>query len=242
MINMCPLRVATFNIKVGVDSHPTTLASDLLALRLDLLALQEIGERWRMGVPISQTHYLAAAQQHPYLHFAPALTDRETGGQFGIAMTSKWPLKKMKQELLPQQEDEQRTLFITQIDPPHWSGSSVTILTAHLSVKEPERVEQAQHIARLAQEVQGPLLVIGDLNDRPQTPTLKVLYEAGLKDPWRALYPQEEGYTFSVKNPHRRIDYLLYRHLRCTDIQVMTQVKSSDHFPLLAEFTPCSNI
>ena len=234
-----PLSALTFNIKVGVDSHPKDLARDLLAIErqrgpLDLISLQEVGRCWQMGAPIHQARYLASALRQQSAHFAPALTD-SLGGNFGVALTARAPLMEPTQWLLPRDLDEQRTLLRCQVTPEGWP-KSVTVFITHLSVKQAEREAQTSVIAQKVKEHTGPVIVLGDLNDHPDSLSLTTLKKAGLTDHWPERHGDALGYSFSVKDPNRRIDYLLTRGLRCTALELLTWVKSSDHFPLWGRF------
>ena len=229
--------IATFNIRVGVDSSLAHVASDCTQLQSDLLCLQEIGCGWNMGTAIHQTAYLAAAQQHPYYHFVPALTDSQ-GGQFGIATSSSYEIHTIQTYHLPQLKDEQRVCLLYQLFDSS-QQSTLTVVTTHLSIYEQERHMQAQFIANLIQKITTPVIVIGDLNDVASSPTLQSLYACGLKDAWTEIYPQKApqlGYTFSTTNPNRRIDYILYNGLSCQSVHLRTDLLSSDHYPLCATF------
>jgi len=239
---LAPLRALSFNLKVGVDSSPAALAADLARVQaarggVDLCALQEVGRGWRMGVPIDQAAYLAAALGHPAARFSPALTD-DRGGQFGVAVTGAWALEGARRELLPRERDEQRTLLSCSVAPPSWGGRRVRVLVTHLSVEPAERLAQARRVAAAAAAEEGPLLLLGDLNDLPDSAPLAALAAAGLRDPWAALRPGDDGYTFSVKRPHRRIGCLLCRDLRCDAIDREAWSVSSDHLPLWGRFWP----
>jgi len=232
------LSALTFNIKVGVDSHTSALARDLLAIerrlgRLQLISLQEVGRCWQMGVPIHQAEHLAAALGHQPARFAPALTD-SLGGHFGVAASAEVPLEAAQQWLLPRNRDEQRTLASYRLSPKGWA-QPITAMITHLSIYQEEREAQARFIAAQVEASEGPLILLGDLNDLPDSETLKTLGAAGLTDHWPALH-QSRGYSFSVKEPNRRIDYLLTRGLRCVELELLTWVKSSDHFPLWGRF------
>jgi endonuclease/exonuclease/phosphatase family metal-dependent hydrolase len=232
------LKVATFNIRVGVDSSLAQVASDCVHLHTDILCLQEIGNGWCMGKPINQTAYLASAQQHKYYHFNPALTD-QIGGQFGIATTSLYPIQNIQSHALPCLEDEQRVCLHYDLNINHLN-SKITILSTHLSIKNKERLLQAKFIANLLHTINNPVLVIGDLNDLESSAVLQTLYATGLQDAWSTFKSHtsiEEGYTFSTAQPNRRIDYLLYRGLACLEVIKRDDLVSSDHFPLCASFT-----
>jgi exodeoxyribonuclease III len=71
--------------------------------------------------------------------------------------------------------------------------------------------------------------------------TVRRLTGAGYVDGFRALNPEDKGYTFPVWNPHVRLDYFFLpeRHAaRLTTCEVVTSppeaAHASDHFPLLA--------
>lgn len=233
-------RVVSFNIRVGIETSLAHVACDLESLKPDFVALQEVGESWIMGPPLKQTAYLASALGLPYFHFAPSLT-AQSGQHFGISVLSRWPLLEMKQTLLPREKDEQRSSLALQIHPP-FSPHPWSIFTTHLSIEESERIQQSQVIAHQVRTAlhttKGPVLVLGDLNDRPFTSTLTQL-TSQLTDSYAHFNGQNPslGYTFSVKDPHRRIDYLLTHQLDSHHVEVCTHLKSSDHFPLLGVFS-----
>lgn len=71
--------------------------------------------------------------------------------------------------------------------------------------------------------------------------TVRRLLDAGYTDGFRALHPEETGYTFPVWDPHVRLDYFFLsrpfaaRLTRCEVINSLPEAAhASDHFPLLA--------
>ena len=237
-------RCVSFNIRVGIETSLAQVATDLESLKPDLIALQEVGESWIMGPPLKQTAYLSSALGLPYFHFAPSLTALP-GQHFGISLISRWPLLNIHHQLLPKEQDEQRSFVSAMVHPP-FSDRPWGIITTHLSVNEPERIQQSQaiveHIHQRFPLSLTPLIILGDLNDRPSTPTLTPLTDL-LVDAYEYIHqkksadtPDALGYTFSVKDPHRRIDYLLSRSLQIHQVDVATHLKSSDHFPLMGVF------
>ena len=223
------LRAVSYNLKVGVDSDPATLGAELCMLQPDLVAIQEVGRGWRMGVPLDQSAYLAAAAGLPYFHFAPALTD-ERGGQFGIALLSRWPLSDLERVELPRREDEQRVLLRATLQGP----TKIRIMTSHLSIVEDERALQFEQLTQIAGRSDEPLLLFGDLNELPDAAAFQGLEAAGLRDAFVEA-GSGAGETFSVKRPHRRIDYLLVRGLKTRRCWVERGTRGSDHFPLIAD-------
>lgn len=230
MTDAARIRLMTYNIRVGVETGPAALAAAVRACGVpDLLGLQEVGNRWRMGACIDQPAFLGTALGLPHRAFAGALTD-DTGGQFGVALVSRWPVETIRVLELPRDRDEQRVLLTAEVVGPIRLLAAVT----HLSVHAEEREAQARVVAATLAESALPVVLLGDLNDRPGTPTLDAF--AALADAFDATGTGPE-ITFSVKDPHRRIDYL-----RCSPplffvgaSRVCREAKASDHFPLIGE-------
>lgn len=71
--------------------------------------------------------------------------------------------------------------------------------------------------------------------------TIKIMLDARYTDAYRALHPQERGFTFPTWSPHVRLDYFFLpapfaeRLKECRVITSPPEVaQASDHFPLLA--------
>ncbi|MBU0552415.1 endonuclease/exonuclease/phosphatase family protein [Myxococcota bacterium] len=234
------MRLMTYNIRLGIE---TRLADVAEAIRVagtpDLLALQEIGVRWRMGERVDQPAALAEALGLPYHAFAGALTD-DQGGQFGIALLSRAPLSQIQIERLPLEADEQRVLLSAYVEAP----TPFYAFNTHLSIKAPERLRQAQRLAARLREAAGPLILLGDLNDAPDSAPLRALKAVeGLADGFDVA-GEGGALTFSVAAPAQRLDYALSRGPRCRRAYVEYAARASDHFPLVAEMEmeapPCA--
>ncbi len=251
------VRVGTFNLKVGVDSSPTALASSLVQLSLELCALQELGQHWSLGVSIDQCRLLASAQHHSQMCFYPLLErcwslDPYRGGPFtyqsvsqavdsprgyyGIGLTASGIIGAVHTRPLPQRVDEPRGFIHCQWLPEGSPLGPVHILNTHLSVNLEERLSQARELRAYIDSLEGPLMLIGDLNDIPSSETLAIFMDRdGLID--IAADYNADRYTFSVREPHRRIDYILARDVQAVAYGVATWITTSDHFPIWAEVT-----
>jgi len=234
------LRVATWNIRIGIETSMAAVAESLRAAfpgdaALDLLALQEIAVDWRMGERMDQPAFLASALGLPHHAFAGSLTDAR-GGRFGIALLSRWPLASVDTTLLPRERDEQRSaLRVTLATRP-----ALVVVSAHLSVEPDERLKQA-HVVRQLVDARSHTLLMGDFNDTPGSPTLEALRgpsaeDAALVDLFDAVGAGPD-LTFSVQTPNRRIDYIMAQRAwaRPRTCRVATEVATSDHFPVVAE-------
>lgn len=222
------MRVMTYNIRLGVESSLAEVAADIEVAGIpEVLALQEVGDHWRMGERVDQAEAVAEALGLGHHTFAGALTDGDDG-RYGIALASAWPLEEVQVFELPVEVDEQRVCLLARTN-------GVWVLNTHLSVKAHERGLQAEEVGRLAATMLGPVLVMGDLNDRPGTATVR-LVRGELTDCFDACGEGPEV-TFSVEEPHRRIDYIFCGGgLAPTGTcRVVREAQASDHFPLVAE-------
>ncbi|MCB9543808.1 MAG: endonuclease/exonuclease/phosphatase family protein [Myxococcales bacterium] len=226
------ITLMTYNIRLGVETSLAAIARAIHAAGVpDILALQEIGDHWNMGERCDQTAAIARAIGHPHHVFAGALTD-DTGGRYGIALTSRHAIEGITITRLPRGTDEQRVLLAATLRAPL---GPIRVFVTHLSIHAHERLEQARHLAHALEDAarQGPVLLLGDLNDRPDTPTL-----ATIRGPLTDLF-ETTGHgpadTFSVKAPHRRIDYLLCGGglVPHGPARVVREATASDHFPLI---------
>jgi endonuclease/exonuclease/phosphatase family metal-dependent hydrolase len=97
------------------------------------------------------------------------------------------------------------------------NGTDVTLVNVHLSAGDAAavRVLEADAVVRRIAERRRPGMVAGDLNDRPGSDVYIRSEEAGLRDVWAVLRPDEPGQTNwrawvpgTPKPPTRRIDYV----------------------------------
>lgn len=229
------LSLMTYNIRLGIETSLADVGQAVTAAGPpDLLALQEIGVRWQMGERVDQPAVLAAHLGLPYHAFAGALTDAN-GGRFGVALLSRRRLLSVDVALLPRLDDEQRVLLHAVLD----TRPRIHVFNTHLSIHAPERLLQARRLAEALTHVDGPTLVLGDFNDLPGSEVHTAIRERGpggagpLTDVFDAK-GRGGPLTFSVKQPNRRIDYLL-----CgggfvpLSARVRTEMRASDHFPLV---------
>ncbi len=116
-------------------------------------------------------------------------------------------------------------------------GVRFAVAATHLDLVEPPRL---RHIAELHGVLTGfvpdgvPTVVAGDVNDVPGSPAWQLL-AAGRID----ARPPGDGYTFSARNPRRRIDAVFADPaLRVVTAEVIDSPDvriASDHRPLLVE-------
>lgn len=224
------LDVMTYNIRLGVESSLAAVAA-AVGPAPDLLALQEVGDRWNMGEPVDQARVIADHLGLLHAVFAGALTDVD-GGRYGIALCARHPLVDVRVTPLPRIADEQRVMLEARLLHPL---GSVAVVSTHLSIGAEERMLQARRVGEAAGRT-GPVVVLGDLNDRPGTEVVTAA-RGPLTDAFDAAGAGRPE-TFSVADPHRRIDYIFCGGpLRPRSAVVDRSATASDHFPLRATLT-----
>ena len=158
-------------------------------------------------------------------------------GYYGIGLSANGSLTEKQFLLLSKEVDEQRGAFVAKWLPKANSKiRPLLVVNVHLSTDHKEREVQAYQLSMFLKQEKGPILLLGDLNDEPHSKTLQILCsEGGLEN----LSPPQllEQFTFSVKKPHQRLDYILGKGVSCLNYMIDTTIQSSDHFPIWADIT-----
>jgi endonuclease/exonuclease/phosphatase family metal-dependent hydrolase len=109
------------------------------------------------------------------------------------------------------------------------------VVACHLNLSPERRGEETERVIRAADRLRGPVIVAGDLNERPGGPSWAKLRQAGFID-----HGSQEWLTFPADDPKARIDALLVRgnarvlHHGHPGVPIDLQVEASDHRPVLA--------
>jgi endonuclease/exonuclease/phosphatase family metal-dependent hydrolase len=124
------------------------------------------------------------------------------------------------------------------------TGGRLAVAGTHLDLVEQPRVRHAGelHAALDALAPDGvPTVVAGDVNDVPESATWRLLAQRRVD-----AVPTGDGFTYSARNPQRRIDGVFVDpglHIRSAEvIGTPDVVIASDHRPVLVEleFSPRS--
>jgi endonuclease/exonuclease/phosphatase family metal-dependent hydrolase len=222
------IRLMTYNIRLGIQQGLTPIAEHISRQNADIVALQEVGDRWVMGPSGDTTRELAERLNMPYaLHVATIL--RRRSARYGHALLSRWPLSNTSVKMLPRVKDERRALLMTTAETPY---GPLRLITTHLSWLAQDRPKQGKILVKLAQEhIDGqtaPLLVMGDLNeDNPDAPWL-----LELKSLMRDADAPLDRKTFPAKAPRVRIDFLLSSVGAWNATDTVEDAAASDHYAL----------
>ncbi len=228
------LRVMTFNIQSGVRGLDG-VAEVIRAAHPDIVALQEVDRGSRRARGLDQTAVLAERTGLPY--HAYFRTTELHGGAYGIALLSRFPLEAVAQYPLPVPRGaEPRTVAhaLMQV-----AGREVSVYVTHL-IRRPfnggARLRQSALIAGMLERDPRPKLLMGDLNDDPDSLPVRLL-RRDLTDVAAANGQGSEG-TYPLPlpfSPALRIDYVLVCDAFVPLRSRVLHVAASDHYPVIAD-------
>lgn len=230
------LRVMTYNIHVGVGMDKKLdlqrIADLINAEHPDLVGLQEVDR----GVKRTEgKDEIAELAKLTSMNYAFAHNLDYQGGQYGVAILSRFPLSKTdhrKYENL--REAERRGMIRAEVE---FAGRTISFVTTHLDYQyEDGRVFETEQLLRFLDGVAGPLIVVGDFNDEPSGSAYKLM-QAKFTDAWVAAKTKETGLSYPADKPAKRIDYIFTRQLdrARTRKAWIVNTLASDHLPVVAD-------
>ena len=232
-------RVLVYNIHAGKDAagvhNLERVAEVVRATGADVVLLQEVD---RFTTRSGGEDHVARLATLTGMHSAFGKTLDYQGGQYGIALLSRWPIVR-------------DTLYHLPIDPPQpraggsyeprgalyaailADGDTLHVFNTHLDASRTDAYRRQE--ARALLDLAAPLLsrgaqvmIGGDLNSLPESAVLELLTAGDLRDPWPAC-GTGNGFSYPDSLPVRRIDYLLLpTTLTCTRARVL-EAGPSDH-------------
>jgi len=229
------VRVLTYNIHHGEGTDGrldlSRLAGVVTSVHPDLVALQEVDEGTERASGLNELAELARLTD---LHAVFGKAMNYWGGEYGVAVLSRWPLVGSHNDPLPNLADhEPRTALTVEVAVPD-AGPRITFTSTHLDqTRDPEnRLAQAQYLnERLVHDEDIPTILAGDMNARPDTPVMDLLQARWLNPP--AADPSPIGPS---GRPRMRVDYVLIRpatRWRVVESSIVNEMVASDHRPLL---------
>ena len=218
------LRIMSYNIRncKGLDNiHDIQRTADVIRNSgADIIAIQEVDSvtRRSKGVDIADTLAILC-KMHAY--YSTAI--EYDGGKYGVAILSRKKAIATYRAALPGRE-EKRTILIAEYP-------ELTFACTHLSLNEEDRMASLEIIDSIAKECKKPFIIAGDLNDNPQSPSIKELSRN-----WKFIAPNEEP-TFPADKPNVTIDYIAAikeceRDIESVDSKVIEEPTASDHRPI----------
>lgn len=207
----------------------------------DVVALQEVDRLATRSGELDEPVWLA--ERLGFAHYDFARTLGLNPGDYGNAVISRFPLNDPRRVELGA-EGEPRVLELVRLEQPF----PLTIGNLHLDhTDEANRIEQIQAVLQAVDEVDGPLILVGDFNARLGGSALNLLQEHGFEhiakvqeDEGRASPPQRT----QPGRRNRDIDHLFVRvgsGLTVREHRFLADAVASDHRPLLAVIAPASD-
>lgn len=229
------LRVATYNIKHGegndgrVDLDRT--ARRLTALQADVIGLQEVDLGAKRSGRVDQPARLGEGLEMESAF--GAFMDFQ-GGQYGLAILSRYPIEAREVIRLPD-GNEPRVALACRLKLP--GDRRIVVVNIHLDWVRDDgfRFAQAEKVAAYLESLDHPWILLGDFNDRLGSRTLERLSRNTLP----ANKPEQDRHTFSSTDPRQEIDFLFAAprdRWRCRFAEVVDDPITSDHRPVLAEW------
>lgn len=229
------LRVVTYNI-LAADRGLAGIEAMLKTADADVIALQEVDQHTKRSGRVDQAAVLGARLA---MHHAFAAHFPYQGGEYGVALLSRYPIvratrRTTKGSRLAQLDATVRT-----------PSGDVRVLVVHYTVTFPfrdERETAATSAARLAEATlsaglakttEGPVLVLGDMNDDTGSPTYERLSPL-LQD---ACEVKGKGFakTWNSAFAITRIDYVWASAHFVVDGCGTLPGTASDHLPVVAD-------
>lgn len=243
------VRVLVYNVHAGWDPHGEVNLERVAALirevGADVVLLQEVDRHTTRSGHVDQIGRLATLTG---MHSAFGRTLDYQGGEYGIAILSRWAVVRDTLIPLPVQPPQERAggsyeprgaLYAVLRRP----GGDVHVLNTHLDPSRDDhyRMQEIRTVAAIASaaRAEGRVLVGGDLNAEPGSAVVEYIRGQGWRDAF-ALCGDGAGLTYPWDTPVKRIDYLLLSNgWSCREARVL-ESDASDHRPVFFRLTAIS--
>ena len=198
----------------------------------DLVGLQEVDRGVQRTQRIDE---IAELSKLTRMEYAFAFNLPYQGGQYGVAILSRFPIRATEHRLYKNLREAERRGSIRAEVLAH--GRKLNFVTTHLDYQHADgRLFEAQQMLGTLTDVKGPLIVVGDFNDIPAGDTYKLM-RSQFDDAWADVRPGDDGFTYPADKPAKRIDYIF----TCRGDGIKTKrawvinTLASDHVPVVAD-------
>jgi endonuclease/exonuclease/phosphatase family metal-dependent hydrolase len=228
------VRVMTYNLHQGFNPHgrhdPEALARVIEASGADVVALQEVSRGWVINSSLDLLGWLSERLQMPMV-FGPTADPH-----WGNALLTRLPVTRSENFALPDGPLPLRRGYLdVDLD---LGGEKLRVMVTHLIHTRragPIREHQAR-VLLSGWDGTPRTLLMGDLNDPPDAPSIGYFRDAGLHKA-TALLPAGERATHHRKGP-RELDYIWATpDLVFSDAEIPNS-EASDHLPIVVTVRP----
>ncbi|NWK56736.1 endonuclease/exonuclease/phosphatase family protein [Verrucomicrobiaceae bacterium N1E253] len=238
-----PLKVLAYNIHHGrgmdgkVDLE--RIAKVIAEKSPDLVALQEVDKNVRRSGGVDQAAELAKLLKMDYV-FAKAIDLQ--GGEYGLAVLSKFPLGQSVVHKLPGKGEPRIALEVRT----QYQGKELSFVSLHLERNAADaRSEQVMAVMKRMGGRDHAVILAGDFNAHREGEPIQQLVKGG----WNVLSKNDgngirtfhgEKHRKDATLPGRKeIDFVVLKGLKLSSYVhgVIQEFKASDHRPIYAELT-----
>ena len=240
-------RVLVYNIHAGKDAKGVDnierLSELIRSVNPDVVLLQEVDRKTRRSGGVDQPAELA---RRTGLHIAFGKSLDYQGGEYGIAVMSRWPIIADTMVPLPVNPPQERAggsreprgALQALIETP---AGRLAVINTHIDASREDtwRRQEISAVVRLALAAYNRganVLLGGDLNSTPESAVQDSVRRAEFRDAWMQC-GRGDGLTYPADSAVKRIDYLyMGRGLSCSSAEVLRS-DVSDHRPVLVQLT-----
>lgn len=224
------LRLLTYNIKHGLGNDGVIdlerAAAVIESLEPDLVALQEIDRGVERTEGVDQAERLGELTGM-YSAFGDFMDYQ--GGQYGMAILSRFPIVERENHRLPPGAEPRSALAVrVRLGD---TGKEVVFVGVHLYRTLAERLCQAAKVFDAVATETVPVIVAGDFNSTPDSEVMSLVRKS-----WTLPDKGDDRLTFSADDPRREIDFIAYRPEEAFEViesRVIDEPLVSDHRPVL---------
>lgn len=222
------LRVLAYNIHHGAGMDGAIdlprIANVIQSEKPDFVALQEVDKMVNRSGKIDQAKVLGGLLGMHH-HFAKFMD--YDGGEYGLAVLSKYPIIKSHTHELPDGAEPRVVLEVEAVV----NGKPVSFASIHLDwTKSPLRLAQFKALDQALANRDHPVIVAGDYNAEPNSPTMALARQSGFIIP-----KSDANLTWPADKPTVEIDYIVIRGMsgvKATSF-VLDERIASDHRPVV---------
>lgn len=153
------------------------------------------------------------------------------GGQYGMAVLSRWPVESTENIRLPDGEEPRTALSLVVTSPV--TGRAVRVTGIHFYMTTEERLAQAMALGQALEGDTLPSILAGDFNSEPGDPIMSSLAER-----WYVVPKGDDHLTFSSFDPVKEIDFVLLQPTERFEVLrhvLLDEPVISDHRPLVID-------
>ncbi len=231
------LRIMSYNIHVGIPpTKPGITDIDAIVRAIkeqdpDVIALQEVDVNTARTGKINEAAIIAEKLKMNFF-FAKAID--HDGGDYGVAILSKYPLSETKIHRLTTVEGtkgEPRVMATAKITLKN--RIAIRFASTHLDAQSSpvNREKQIAEIVEISSSETLPFIIAGDFNAQQTSSVIKKLDEKFTRT------CQDCAPTFPVVKPNRAIDFIAFSNtskIKVLSHSVIQEHYASDHLPIVA--------